>query len=281
MADCTFAWITGRLDSPSNMHTTQAGQLIINNSEWFPLGSLESGIGLLRCHACFTCKQLGPLSVKQFDATTVAHHGLAFRQSVRQSYQSSSLGVCLLVFPFWASSLPSIQLHSNWWLKDKQKQPKKNPQASNIIIIITFLGRTGQEDSTALISKKDRQEKDETRKEKHSDSRQRLQHRKTIVWRKNNSRWTNWRLSMYVKNVATCFSLTSGMLYAPHIVDSCGYIFICCFGKGWPPGQNFIIKRNESKVVLLVEIVQDGLQSFSGLQKWQNVCTWYASYRCF
>lgn len=96
-----------------------------NNSEWFPWGSLESGICLLRCHTCFRRKQLSPLSGKQFDA--VAHHGLAFRQSVIQSYQSSSPAVCLLVFPFWASSLPSIQLHSNWWLKEKQKTNKKNP----------------------------------------------------------------------------------------------------------------------------------------------------------
>lgn len=61
------------------------------------------------------------------------------------------------------------------------------------------------------------------------------------------------------------FPLTSSVIYALHIADGFGYIFLCCFDEGVLPGRNAGVERDESKVVFLVEVIQNGRQSHAGL----------------
>lgn len=52
---------------------------------------------------------------------------------------------------------------------------------------------------------------------------------------------------------------------ALHIADGFGYVIPRCFDEGVLPGQNAGVERDESKVVFLVEVAQNGRQSRAGL----------------
>lgn len=64
---------------------------------------------------------------------------------------------------------------------------------------------------------------------------------------------------------------TSSVLYAPYVADGFGHISFCCFDQGLLPGQNIGIERDESKVIFIVEVIQNGLQSSAGLCKRRNM----------
>ena len=67
-----------------------------------------------------------------------------------------------------------------------------------------------------------------------------------------------------------CSPLTSFVLQFRHIGNGFSHIFLCCLGERVPPGDNVTIKQDESKVVFLVEVFQNGLQCIPGLQKFPN-----------
>lgn len=61
--------------------------------------------------------------------------------------------------------------------------------------------------------------------------------------------------------------LTSIVSQFLHIGNSFSYILLCCLGKKVPPGDNRMVKQDESEVVFTVEVIQNGYQSVPGLQK--------------